>query len=219
MSEHLNRERLATPDDGRIQAAMMPQRAPDFPSDVGELLAGGFGDGDRIVAPWPRAGRSKSAPLYDRELVAAFVAEQPRLVDVDTSELWCTQPWVLRSHVRYYLGGEWERTGRTSADMHVRANRYPLLHVDDRGRTIILAGHHRSLAATLLGRPVRARMVGTSPATGVAVTPTLVFAPSTELPGTQVATSVAELRSMLATVGLSDDEVGERLRFAGLDDA
>ena len=166
MSEHLNRERLATSDDGRIQAAMMPQRAPDFPSDVDELLAGGFGDGDRIVAPWPRAGRSKSAPLYDRELVAAFVAEQPRLVDVDTSELWCTQPWVLRSHVRYYLGGEWERTGRTSADMHVRANRYPLLHVDDRGRTIILAGHHRSLAATLLGRPVRARMVGTSTGDG-----------------------------------------------------
>ena len=189
------------------------------PEDSDALLARAFGDRDQIVTPWPRAGRTKTTPLYDREVVGAFVDEPPQLVDVDPSSLWCTQPWVLRSHVRHYLSGVWERTGRTSADMHVRANRYPLLYTDAKDRTIILAGHHRSLAAILLGRPVRARLVGVRPGSGVAITPSVVAGPTTDLPRARAAVAPAELRAMLAADGLTDDEIGERLRFAGLDDA
>ncbi len=185
---------------------------------IDELLSAAFGDGDRIVAPWPRATRSKTTPLYDTAAVGAFVSGPPELVDIDTSELWCSQPWVLRSHVRYYLTDEWERTGRTSADMHVRANRYPLLYVDQRGRTIILAGHHRSLAATLLGRPVRARVVGERPGRGVAVTPTLVFGSTTDLSRAIAVSAVGDIRTELEAQGLSPDEILDRLSVARLDD-
>ena len=109
---------------------------------IDELLSAAFGDGDRIVAPWPRATRSKTTPLYDTAAVGAFVSGPPELVDIDTSELWCSQPWVLRSHVRYYLTDEWERTGRTSADMHVRAT-------DTRCCTSISAGGRSSSRDTI----------------------------------------------------------------------
>ena len=177
-----------------------------------------FGDRDQIVTPWPRAGRTKTTPLYDREVVGAFVDEPPQLVDVDPSSLWCTQPWVLRSHVRHYLSGVWERTGRTSADMHVRANRYPLLYTDAKDRTIILAGHHRSLAAILLGRPVRARLVGVRTGQRCRDHAERRRRPDHRPAPGRAARTPAELRVMLAADGLTDDEIGERLRFAGLDD-
>ncbi len=176
-------------------------------SAAADLLAGAFGGHSQIVVPWPRPGRLKGVPLYDRDVVARFVAEQPRLVEVDPTDLFATQNWVLRSHVAYYLTGEWERTGRTSADMHQRANRYPLIYPDDRGRLLILAGHHRSMAARIEGRTVQARLVGATPDTGVAVTPSVICA--TKEP--------VALRGRLAADGLTDIEVDERLRFAGLD--
>lgn len=42
-----------------------------------ELLERAFGGHDRIITPWMRASRSKTSPLFDRELVAPFVAEPP----------------------------------------------------------------------------------------------------------------------------------------------
>lgn len=77
---------------------------------------------------------------HDLLAVGRFVSHQPRLTEVDPTELFATQTWVLRAHVAYYLSGEWERTGRTSADMHQRANRYPLIYLDGRGQLLILAG-------------------------------------------------------------------------------
>ncbi|BAN04413.1 hypothetical protein [Ilumatobacter coccineus] len=175
------------------------------------LLDAAFGEHSQILTPWPRAPRTKHRPLFDAAAVEEFVAQPPRLVDVDPADLYCTQNWVLRGHVSYYLSGEWEATGRTSADMHRRANRYPLVYVDARGRQIILAGHHRSMAARLEERPVRARVVGSSPAGRVVVTPTL------EVDGpTLTAVEVEGLVAELASRGLADDECRERIRFTRL---
>ncbi len=104
-----------------------------------DLLDAVFGRHARIVVPWPTPGRRTHEPLYDRDVVGRFVSEQPRLTEVAPTDLHATQTWVLRSLVDYYLSGEWERAGRTSADMHQRGNRYPLIHPDERGRLLILA--------------------------------------------------------------------------------
>ena len=177
---------------------------------VDALLDEAFGHHVQIVVPWRGASRRRRESLYDREVVGSFVASQPRLVEVDPFELRATQTWVLRSHVRYYLSGEWERTGRTSADMHVRGNRYPLIYPDARGDLVILAGHHRSMAARLMEAPLLARLVGTFPKVGVAVTPSIWCDESTGADG------LADMRHRLATVGLDEAEQEERLRFAGL---
>lgn len=171
-----------------------------------DLLDAAFGSHARIVVPWPCPGRRKHEPLYDHELVGRFVSEQPRLTEVDPTGLHATQTWVVRSHVDYYLSGEWERTGRTSADMHQRANRYPLIHLDSRGRLLILAGHHRSMAALIEGRPVLARVVGTSPDVGVAVTPSVIATGG----------DIESVRQQLSRNGLTESDADERLRFAGL---
>lgn len=173
---------------------------------VAGLLDDAFGDHVKIVTPWPQAARRRGLALFDREVVGDFVAQAPRLVEVDPSGLLCTQGWVLREHVSYYVSGEWERTGRTSADMHQRANRYPLLWPDDRGRLIILAGHHRSMAALIEKRPVLARVVGRPVDSPIAVTPTLF----------STGDDAQSIRSDLLDRGLTPDEADERLRFAGL---
>jgi hypothetical protein len=177
---------------------------------VDALLDRAFGDHAKIVVPWRGASRRRKEPLYDREVVGSFVASQPRLVEVDPIELRATQTWVVRSHVRYYLSGEWERTGRTSADMHVRGNRYPLIWTDARGDRVILAGHHRSMAARLTGTPLLARLVGSEPDVGVAVTPSIWW----DAPAKR--DDMADLRQRLAAVGLDELEQEERLRFARL---
>jgi hypothetical protein len=175
------------------------------------LLAAAFGDHSRILTPWPRAPRMKHRQLYDRDLVGQFVAEPPRLTDVDPVALFCTQNWVLCGHVSYYLSGEWEVTGRTSADMCQRANRYPLVYVDERGRHIILAGHHRSMAARLEGRALRARVVGSSADGEVVVTPTLT------VDGPVLTRSdVDRLTDEMAARGLASGECAERIRFIRL---
>lgn len=172
-----------------------------------DLLDEAFGGHSQIVVPWPRPGRPKHEPLYDRDVVGRFVSQQPGLTEVDPADLYATQTWVLRSHVGYYLAGEWERTGRTSADMHKRANRYPLIYPGARGRLLILAGHHRSMAALIEGRPVLARLVGPSPDVGVAVTPSVAAENG----------DVDSIRQRLSRNGLTEPEIAERLRFAGLD--
>jgi hypothetical protein len=133
-----------------------------------------FSGGDRIVCPWPSARRRKGTPLVAPDVTGALLAGGPHLADVDPRHLRCTQTWVLHHHVAWYLTGAWERTGTTSADRGKAHNRYPLIHQDDRGDLVILAGHHRSMAALIEGRPIRARVLRPTGATAVAVLPHLL---------------------------------------------
>jgi hypothetical protein len=132
-----------------------------------------FRGGDRTVCPWRSARRLKGKPLVEPGPVAAVLTGSPYLADVDPRQLHCTQTWVLHQHVAWYLTGQWERTGTTSADRGKAHNRYPLIYEDQWGDLVIAAGHHRSMAALIEGRPVRARVLRPEGATAVAVLPHL----------------------------------------------
>ena len=132
-----------------------------------------FNRAPKVIVPWPSAGRRKNERRIPEAEVQQLIAGPARLYDVDPRTLFATQPWVLRTHAAYYLTGEWEITGRTSADMHSWANRYPTF-VERRGQLLIATGHHRSLAAIIQGRPVLARVVAAD-AQPVAVTPHLAI--------------------------------------------
>ena len=92
-----------------------------------------FNGAPKVIVPWPSAGRRKNERRIPEAEVEQLIAAPARLHEVDPRTLFATQPWVLRTHAAYYLTGEWEITGRTSADMHSIANRYPTF-VERRGQ-------------------------------------------------------------------------------------
>jgi hypothetical protein len=202
--------------------------------DPGRLFSTGsldaaFGDGSHTTPPWRRAARSKRERLFDADTVRRVLDGPIRLEELDPTELACTQPWVLRHHVTYYLGDMWERTGRTSADMHDISNRFPLVWIAERGMPVILAGHHRSMAALLHGRPLLARVarpadVPPPPSRrDVAVTPrlriTTTDAGTVATTGASLADPAAVANRIIAgsTVAVPDHRSAERvLELLGL---
>lgn len=161
-----------------------------------------FGDHVKVIAPWHSGNRRRALTLLDDIQVPV------RLRPVDPRRLSCTQTWVVRHHVEYYLTGEWERTGRTSADRGQAANRFPIVVGDT-----IVAGHHRTAAALLAGRMLLVRAVeGAGP---IAVTPTLFI--GAEDPQVVGATTVGDdqaARLVLERRGLSELEVADRMSMA-----
>lgn len=187
-----------------------------------------FGMHDRVVTPWPTLPSLKGGPRIPS--ADHVFRSAPALTRIDPRVLWCTQPWILRHHVQYYLTGEWERTGRTSADQDKIPNRYPLVVADDRGRLAILTGHHRSAVALLEGRDVLVRMVHNE-GLPLAVLPNLGIMGPSEGNATVDAESAVELvqRGAMAIVGsaaiavevmkrlgLTEDEILDRLSVADL---
>lgn len=213
-----------------------PVRHPPGTTDAAARLwasgdvAAAFGS-DRAVVPWRSAPRLKGEPLVTPDQVRALLAGGPWVVDVDPRTLHATQPWVVASHAAYYVTGVWETTGTTSADRASAANRHPLVHVDDRGRAVILAGHHRSFVALVEGRPVRARVLRPPGSTTVAVLPRLLAGPESPVPhrvvtvpdeaaaviraGTTVLVpTLAHAEPVLVALGLGPDLVADRLAMA-----
>jgi hypothetical protein len=187
--------------------------------------------GDRALVPWPRAPRIPGSAQERQAAFAAMLAGPPHVADLDPRILFANQPWVVRHHAAYYLTGRWERTGTTSADRHLDANRYPLVHLDPAGRHIILGGHHRSLAALVEGRPVRARILRTDPGEAVPVVPLLLVGERSSLPHRtaadehQAALHVARGETVLVPdlecawstlelVGLRPDAIEDRVLYA-----
>ena len=189
-----------------------------------------FKGAPKTVAPWPRAGKRKGEHYLSEAAASRLLSASPRLREFDPASLHATQPWVLASHTRYYLTGEWELTGRTSADMDQRLNRYPLI-LDRNGKLIILTGHHRSLAALIEGRAVLARLVDDDDAGAIAVTPHL-WVDRSRGSATSIEVSTAHMRagrlvevgsldeatSILHSIGLTSDEIADRLRVANLEE-
>lgn len=118
-----------------------------------------FGEKDIAIAPWPKAGRLKKQPMYDHEAVRHALSTMPQLEGVDPRALHATQGWVTRGGVNYYLGQGYQQTGRTFADRENVGNQYPVVYSDQRGRNLLLSGHHRATAALLRGVPLQARRV------------------------------------------------------------
>lgn len=189
-----------------------------------------FNGAPKTVAPWTRAGKRKGERYLTEDSALRLLSSSPRLREIDPTTLYATQPWVLAAHVRYYLTGEWELTGRTSADMDQQLNRYPLI-LDRKGQLIILTGHHRSLAALIEGRAVLARMVDDEDVGLSAVTPHLwvdssrgdadaIEESTATLPFGRriVVRSPDEAVIILKKIGLMSDEIDDRLRVANLKD-
>jgi hypothetical protein len=179
-----------------------------------------FGVAPTAICPWPTPGRPKRG---DQVLAAntADVLQGPVwLSQVDPRLLWASQPRVVRTHAEYYLTGIWERTGVTSADRDVPANRFPIIAPDHRSRLIIRTGHHRSLAALVEGRPLVCRLATAPPDGAVAQTPTLLVGTYSRLPHTAV-DDVEQALELIATgtaVRCSDEvatAVYERITAAG----
>ncbi len=189
-----------------------------------------FNGAPKTVTPWTRAGKRKGERYLTEAAALRLLSSSPRLREIDPTTLYATQPWVLAAHVRYYMTGEWELTGRTSADMDQQLNRYPLI-LDRKGQLIILTGHHRSLAALIEGRAVLARMVDDEDLGLSAVTPHLWVDPSrgdvAAIEGSTaklqagrrvVVRSPVEAVVILKKIGLTNEEIDDRLRAANLED-
>ena len=192
-----------------------------------------FGDHDVAVVPWPRATRQRDRALVSSVDLDALLSGPPHLVDLDPRWLYATQPSVVAQHARYYTTDEWERSGITSADRHQVANRYPLVHRDRRGRSLLLAGHHRALVALIHGRPVRTRILRAGPgATGVLprllvgnwcsirgvcrTTNSRVAAEEIESGHTVLVPDVDVAVDTMAQLGLGDSTIADRLRVAAI---
>lgn len=146
-----------TPDDIGYQRW---SRAHEFYDQGARGLERMFPGGKPLATTvWPDAPKPKRGQAYDRDRVRTALSQPPDLREVDPRFLHSTQPRVTRSGLSYYMSDEYDLTGRTHADQNVTSNQYPLVYQKDTGHNLILAGHHRSTAALLRGRPLRTRIV------------------------------------------------------------
>lgn len=111
-------------------------------------------------APWPRAGRTKTQPLFDQGKVTEALRQPPQLEDVDPRHLHATQGSVIRHHASFYFDQpDYRTSGTTSADQNNVGNQYPTVYRDRSGRNLLLSGHHRATVDLVKGRPLRARVI------------------------------------------------------------
>lgn len=109
--------------------------------------------------PFPRQARTSNRRAYfDQAAIEQAVSER-RVTELDPRTLMTGQPSVTRAGVDYYMGDEYEKTGRTFAD-HGAGNAMPVVyesthpHFGWPERTI-LSGNHRATSALLRGAPLR----------------------------------------------------------------
>lgn len=112
---------------------------------------------EKTTCPWPRARRGRGALFSAHECTNERLIGLAVLDEVDPRIVHATQPYVLRHHAAYYLSGQWELSGITSADRAQPTNRFPLVADDGRGGLVLLSGHHRALAALVRGRKLLCR--------------------------------------------------------------
>lgn len=149
---------------------------------AGDLDAAFPGQAVKTVCPFPRAGHLRNGPTPHQRFTPELMAGPVHLSEVDPCTLWSSQGWVVREHAAYYLTGAWERRGVTSADRSSASNRWPVVVIDHLERPVIVAGHHRSLAALLQGRPLVARVFPSEPDQAVALLPLLLVGETSRLP-------------------------------------
>lgn len=118
-----------------------------------------FGEGQMASTPWPRGGKTKQGSAYDKGVVQRALSQPPQLEDYDPRHLHATQPNLVKSHVDYYMGDEYAKTGRTAADHGNLGNQFPSVYHAADGKRLLLSGHHRAAAALLRGEPLRARSI------------------------------------------------------------
>jgi hypothetical protein len=128
----------------------------------------GSGDIDALtpgvtgVTPWPSAAKSKKGFPFDkgavRDALTSPVSEKA-IGPQDPRQLHSTQPGLSRQGVEYYMGDEYNQTGRTFADQNNVGNTRPVVYHKGDGRNLLLSGHHRAGAALLRGEQFNAQHV------------------------------------------------------------
>lgn len=143
-------------------------RSEEFAVSSRGARAHGTGDLDALfpdnapttTVPFPHFNKKRG---YDRSKVRealASPASEKDLVEVDPRTLRGSQPAITRGGVDYYMGRQYQETGRTFADQGNAGNRHPVVYDrEDGSERILLAGHHRAAAALLKGEPLRTRRV------------------------------------------------------------
>lgn len=118
------------------------------------------GTAPSTVVPFPKQARTSNRLAYfNKEAINQGVSER-YLAEIDPRSLMSGQPSITRAGMEYYMGDEYEKTGRTYAD-HGAGNVHPVIyesthpHFGWPERTI-LSGHHRATAALLRGSPLLA---------------------------------------------------------------
>lgn len=134
-------------------------RGPQFDS-IDDMFPNGRDD---ALTPWPTAVGSKTTGKlgYSAAAVNMDTVRDAPLEDVDVSggNVRATQSRILRQHVAYYGGPQYQETGETSADQGKEGNRFPVIYRKKSGEDIIVSGHHRSAAALLAKKPVKAKVI------------------------------------------------------------
>lgn len=82
------------------------------------------------------------------------------LFDIDPRTVQASQPGLQGAAIRHYLTVPYEATGELFDKTRNASNDWPVVFKDvGSGELIVLQGHHRTTAALLAGRLVRARVV------------------------------------------------------------
>lgn len=159
------------PDLSRFEEEHLPRGSDASRLYGAKDLDALFPEGKEIAStPWGMAGRRKDRQDYDPELVRQAISRPANdLVDVDPRHLRATQPMVTRGGVGYYLGDEYNQTGRTFAEQGNPGNAFPVVysrHNEFRQADwqpeyehLLLSGHHRGTAALLQGKQFKARQI------------------------------------------------------------
>ena len=113
-----------------------------------------------VGVPFPKQARTSNRLAYFNQGAIEHAVANRELTELDPRSLMSGQPSITHQGLRYYMGDEYEKTGRTFAD-HGAGNAFPVVyesthpHFGWPERTI-LSGHHRATAALLRGEPLRA---------------------------------------------------------------
>jgi len=81
------------------------------------------------------------------------------LTEVDPRQVHAAQAGTTRQGVEYYLGDKYWKTGQTFADADQAGNRVPVVYQRRDQRNVLLSGHHRAIAANLMGKQFPAKIV------------------------------------------------------------
>lgn len=110
--------------------------------------------------PFPKQARTSNRLAYFNQAAIEQGVKDRHLAELDPRSLMSGQPSITHQGMRYYMGDEYEKTGRTFAD-HGAGNAIPVIYESthpDFGwpERTILSGHHRATAALLRGSPLLA---------------------------------------------------------------
>lgn len=128
-----------------------------------ELFSSDEGHSPSAPVPFPHQARSSNRLAYFDHDAIHEARQRRETEEIDPRSLTRAQPSITHSGMRYYMGNQYDLTGATYAD-HGPSNATPVVyeanhpHFGYPERTI-LAGHHRSTADLLKGRPLRAVLV------------------------------------------------------------